>query len=103
MVSNMVECSNNIPSTQLLTIFKNFFEQHMIAYELLKDIDLVDFRVDTNADTSSIFYSVKIMKESDKERIKSMICDSLSITAYGHTYTPSVYLNGDLLCITFKK
>ena len=43
------------------------------------------------------------MKESDKERIKSMICDSLSITAYGHTYTPSVYLNGDLLCITFKK
>lgn len=103
MVNNMVEFSNNIPSNQLLTIFKSFFEQHMIAYELLKDIDLVDFKVDTDTDTSSIFYSVKIMQESDKEKIQNMICDSLSITAYGNTYTPSVYLNGDLLCITFKK
>lgn len=98
---NMVDFSHNIPSDQLLNIFKNFFEQHMVAYDLLKDIDLVDFKV--GEDTSSIFYSVKIMKESDKERIQNMMCNNVSVTAYGHTYTPSIYLNGDLLCITFKK
>lgn len=98
---NMVDFSHNIPSDQLLNIFKNFFEQHMVAYDLLKDIDLVDFKV--GEDTSSIFYSVKIMKESDKERIQNMICNNISITVYGNTYTPSIYLNGDLLCITFKK
>ena len=42
---NMVDFSHNIPSDQLLNIFKNFFEQHMVAYDLLKDIDLVDFKV----------------------------------------------------------
>ena len=62
---------------------------------------MVDFKV--GEDTSSIFYSVKIMKESDKERIQNMICNNISITVYGNTYTPSIYLNGDLLCITFKK
>jgi hypothetical protein len=98
---NMVDFSHNIPSDQLLDIFKNFFEQHMVAYDLLKDIDLVDFKV--GKDSSSIFYSVKVMKESDKERIKNMIHDSISITVYGHTYKPSIYLNGDLLCITFNK
>ena len=97
----MIDFSHNIPSDQLLNIFKNFFEQHMVAYDLLKDIDLVDFKV--GEDTSSIFYSVKIMKESDKERIQNMICNNISITVYGNTYTPSIYLNGDLLCITFKK
>lgn len=98
---NMIDFSHNIPSDQLLNIFKNFFEQHMVAYDLLKDIDLVNFKV--TEDVSSIFYSVKIMKESDKERIQNMICDNISVTVYGHTYTPSIYLNGDLLCITFKK
>ena len=57
---NMIDFSHNIPSDQLLNIFKNFFEQHMVAYDLLKDIDLVNFKV--TEDVSSIFYSVKIMK-----------------------------------------
>lgn len=105
MINNMTEFSHNIPSDQLMDIFKNFFEQHMIAYELLKGMDLIDFKVSSDLSSSSIFYSVRILNEEDKERIKRLYCNNTGYTVrvYGNTYTPSIYLNGDLLCITFKK
>ena len=98
---DILEFSQNIPSDQLLNIFMNFFEQHMIAYELLRGINFVDFNV--SEDSSSLLYSVKVMDDKEKEIIKNTLCNNVTITVYGDTYKPSIYLNGDLLCITFNK
>ena len=38
---NMVEFSNQIPSDQLIEIFKDFFEQHILAYDMLKGVEFV--------------------------------------------------------------
>ena len=98
---NMVEFSNQIPSDQLIEIFKDFFEQHILAYDMLKGIEFVRIN-NITIDKSSIMYSVKLLNDEDKEKIVSQL-NNLPLTIYGKTYTPSVYLNGDLLCITISK
>lgn len=98
---NMVEFSNQIPSDQLIEIFKDFFEQHIATYDLLKGIEFIKIN-NITIDKSSIMYSVKLLDDEDKEKIVRQL-NNLPLTVYGKTYTPSVFLNGDLLCITIDK
>ena len=98
---NMVEFSNQIPSDQLIEIFKDFFEQHIATYDLLKGIEFIKIN-NITIDKSSIMYSVKLLDDEDKEKLVRQL-NNLPLTVYGKTYTPSVFLNGDLLCITIEK
>ena len=98
---NMVEFSNQIPSDQLIEIFKDFFEQHIATYDLLKGIEFIKIN-NITIDKSSIMYSVKLLDDEDKEKIVRQL-NNLPLTVYGKTYAPSVFLNGDLLCITIDK
>ena len=98
---NMVEFSNQIPSDQLIMIFKNFFEEHIATYDLLKGIQFIKIN-NITMDKSSIMYSVKLLEDEDKEKLAKSI-NNLPLNIYGKTYYPSAYLNGDLLCITINK
>ena len=98
---NMVEFSNQIPSDQLIEIFKDFFEQHILAYDILKGVEFVKVN-NITINKSSIMYSVKLLNDEDKEKLVNQL-NNLPLTIYGKTYTPSVFLNGDLLCITIDK
>ena len=98
---NMVEFSNQIPSDQLIEIFKDFFEQHILAYDMLKGAEVVKVN-NITINKSSIMYSVKLLNDEDKEKLVNQL-NNLPLTIYGKTYTPSVFLNGDLLCITIDK
>ena len=98
---NMVQFSNQIPSDQLIEIFKDFFEQHIATYDLLKGIEFVRIN-EITMNKSSIMYSVKLLEDEDKEKLANSI-NNLPLNIYGKTYTPSVFLNGDLLCITIDK
>ena len=98
---NMVEFSNQIPSDQLMEIFKNFFEQHVAAYDILKDIEFIKIN-NITMDKSSIMYSVKLLDDEDKGKIVHQL-NNLPLSIYGKVYKPSVFINGDLLCITINK
>ena len=98
---NMVQFSNQVPSDQLMSIFKDFFEQHIVAYDLLKGIEFVRIN-EITMNKSSIMYSVKLLEYEDKEKLANSI-NNLPLNIYGKTYYPSAYLNGDLLCITINK
>ena len=62
---NMIQFSNQVPSDQLILIFKDFFEQHIAAYDLLKGIEFVR-RNEITMNKSSIMYSVKLLEDEDK-------------------------------------
>lgn len=96
----MIDFSHKVPPDQLMDIFKNFFEQHIAAYNIMKDMKFVDINVTTN--TSSILYSVKLLDKEEKNRLQKNI-SNMTISVYGKIYTPEIYINGDLLCVTFKK
>lgn len=98
---NMLEFSNKIPSEQLSIIFKDFFDEHIAVYGALKETEFNSINILTEQ-KSSIMYSVKLLKDADKEKLSSHI-SNLKLSAYGKVYTPSVYINGDLLCITISK
>ena len=98
-----IEFSKQIPSEQLAIIFKDFFEQHMLIYDILRDIQFVTIS-EVSFDKSSIIYSVKLLSEEDKGFVMTVLQNkNLSLTMYGKQYTPSVFMNGDLLCITINK
>ena len=98
---NMVEFSNQIPSDQLIMIFKNFFEEHVATYDLLKGIQFIKIN-NITMDKSSIMYSVKLLDDEDKGKIVHQL-NNLPLSIYGKVYKPSVFINGDLLCITINK
>lgn len=98
---NMIQFSNQVPSDQLILIFKDFFEQHIAAYDLLKGIEFIRIN-EITMNKSSIMYSVKLLEDEDKEKLAKSI-NNLPLNVYGKTYCPSAYLNGDLLCITINK
>ena len=98
---NMVEFSNQIPSDQLIEIFKDFFEQHIATYDLLKGIEFIKIN-NITIDKSSIMYSVKLLDDEDKEKIVHQL-NNFPLSIYGRVYKPSVFINGDLLCITINK
>lgn len=96
-----VEFSNQIQAEYLANIFKNFFEQHMVAYDILKCIKFAGINnVDFNK--SSIVYSVKLLQDEDKDKLLHNL-NNISLDMYGKTYKPDVFLNGDLLCLTISK
>ena len=53
-------------------------------------------------DKSSIMYSVKLLDDEDKGKIVHQL-NNLPLSIYGKVYKPSVFINGDLLCITINK
>ena len=98
---DMIEFSNAIPSEQLATIFIKFFNEHIAAYGVLNSVQFVNMNVITD-NKSSITYSVRLLENEDKEKLLSHL-NNITIGAFGKVYKPSVYLNGDILCVTFNK
>ncbi len=98
---DMIEFSNQIPAEHLAHIFKDFFEQHIVAYDVLKCIKFININ-EVTFNKSSIMYSVKLLQDEDKNKLLKNL-SNLTLTIYGRTYKPSIFLNGDLLCITINK
>ena len=100
---NNIEFAKNIPAVQLAEIFKSFFEQHMIAYGILKNVEFVSIN-NVSMDCASITYSVKLINQVDREALVKYINSRAStIVMYGKSYHPEVFFRGDLLCLTIKK
>lgn len=93
----------DVPAEQLALIFKDFFEQHMFTYDLLRGIHFGGINsVDIN--TASIMYSIRLLDSDNKDTlIKHLNSKAGSLVIYGKHYIPEIYFNGDLLCITIKK
>ena len=84
-------------------IFRDYFEQHMAVYDMLKGVEFGSIN-SVDMDKASIIYSVKVLNQRDKDNLLNKLTDSsISLNMYGRSYTPSVYINGDLLCITIDK
>lgn len=98
-----LEFAKNIPAAQLADIFKSFFEQHMVAYGILRNIEFIGIN-DISMDKASITYSVKLIDNINKEALKKYLNSKASaVVMYGKLYQPEVFINGDILCITIKK
>ncbi len=102
---NTLEFAKDIPAEQIAEIFRNYFEQHMAVYDMLRGMQFVRINnIETNPNTASIMYSIKLLDARDKEWLERKLnLSSGSLIIYGKKYTPEVYMNGDLLCITIKK
>lgn len=98
-----LEFAKEIPAKKLAEIFRDYFEQHMAVYDMLKGVEFGSINsIDINK--ASIIYSVKVLNEKDKDNLLNKLTDNrISLNMYGKTYNPSVYINGDLLCITIEK
>ena len=100
---NAIEFSKDIPADKLAEIFKDFFDQHMLAYSILKDVEFIQIN-NISYSEASIMYSVRLLNTENKDKlVSSLQSNSASLLIYGKRYTPEIYLNGDLLCITIKK
>ena len=98
---DMIEFSNSILAEKISIIFKDFFENHICAYKVLKGIKFVRIN-DISFDKASITYSVKLLDDEDKDLLLSHL-QGITVNIYGKDYSPDVYLNGDILCITIDK
>lgn len=100
---NTIDFVKDVPAEQLASIFKDYFEQHMFTYDLLRGVEFVKLNsIDIN--TASIMYSVKLLDNDNKEElVKHLTSKAGSLMIYGKHYTPEIFLNGDLLCITIRK
>ena len=100
---NTIDFVKDVPAEQLALIFKDYFEQHMFTYDLLRGIQFGGINsVDIN--TASIMYSVRLIGDEDKNAlVKHLNSKAGSLVIYGKHYIPEIYINGDLLCITVKK
>ncbi len=100
---NSIEFTKNIPPEMLARVFKDYFEQHMAAYYMLKGVDFVSIN-SIDMDKASIMYSVKVLDEDQKTKlVDNLKKQSSTINIYGYNVTPEVFINGDLLCLTIKK
>lgn len=98
-----LEFAKEIPAQKLAEIFRDYFEQHMAVYDMLKGVEFGSIN-SVDMDKASIIYSVKVLNQRDKDNLLNKLTDSsISLNMYGRSYTPSVYINGDLLCITIDK
>ena len=102
---NTLEFAKDIPAEQIAEIFRNYFEQHMMVYDILRGVQFVSInKIETDPSRASIIYSIKLLDSRDKENLERKLnLSSGSLNIYGHTYTPQIYMNGDLLCISIKK
>lgn len=100
---NTIDFVKDVPAEKLALIFKDYFEQHMFTYDLLRGIQFGGINsVDIN--TASIMYSVKLIEGENKDTlVKHLQSKAGSLIIYGKHYVPEIYMNGDLLCITIKK
>ena len=73
-----IEFSKQIPSEQLAIIFKDFFEQHMLIYDILRDIQFVTIS-EVSFDKSSIIYSVKLLSI---DNISSTISSAIKVVLF---------------------
>ena len=100
---NTVEFIENIPAEKVAEIFKNYFEQHMAVYDMLRGMEFISLN-DIDINTASIMYCIKPLDEKTKMNLYHKLTSSSgSLNVYGKTYTPEVFINGDLLCITISK
>ena len=100
---NTLDFVKDVPAEQLALIFKDYFEQHMFAYDLLRGIQFGGIN-SININTASIMYSIKLVEGENKDTLlKHLNSKAGSLVIYGKHYTPEIYINGDLLCITIKK
>lgn len=99
---NTLEFAKEIPAQKLAEIFKNYFEQHMAVYDMLKGTRFISIN-SIDMDSASIIYSIKMLDDNDKNILLNKFKgSSASLTIYGKVYTPNIYMNGDLLCIMIK-
>lgn len=91
----------NVPAEQVAAIFRDYFEQHMFVYDLLRGVDFVSLN-NISFDEASIIYSVTLGEENKEHLLRKLQSEAASLVVYGKKYTPKIYLNGDLLCITIK-
>lgn len=97
-----IEFAKSIPAEKLAEIFKDYFEQHMAVYYMLKEIEFITINADIS--NASIIYSIKILDDRDKDGLTRRLQESNNIlNIYGKEYKPEIFLNGDLLCITINK
>lgn len=99
-----IEFANNIPAEKLAEIFKDYFEQHMAVYDMTRGIEFVSINsVDINK--ASIMYSLKTINKEQRDNLYNKLNNNYakSLTIYGKTYNPTIFMNGDLLCITINK
>lgn len=100
---NSLEFSKNIPPEKLAQVFRDYFEQHMAAYYMLKGVNFVSIN-SIDMDKASIMYSVKVLDDDQKYKLVDYLQrQSSTVNIYGYNVTPEVFINGDLLCLTIKK
>lgn len=100
---NTLDFVKDVPADQLALIFKDYFEQHMFTYDLLRGIQFGGIN-SVNINTASIMYSVRLIGDEDKNALLNHLNSKAgSLVIYGKHYIPEIYFNGDLLCITIKK
>lgn len=92
---DMIQFSKSLPD--ILSIFKNYFEEHVVAYNLLRGVDFVKIN-DVVTDESSIVYSVELLDDEDINRLIKY-SNNIRVDIYGKTYKPNIYLNNGLLHI----
>jgi hypothetical protein len=57
-----------------------------------------------SCDKASIMYSIRLLEDADKDKIlQALKSSAASIVMYGKTYSPDIFINGDLLCISISK
>lgn len=94
---DFIEFSKTIPVSKLLDIFKNYFEEYAIVFNVLQDIEFEKIN-DIAVDKSSIVYSVRLKNEEDKQRLLETIND-LNVEMYNRKFTIHIQIDGDLLYI----
>jgi hypothetical protein len=98
-----IDFIKNIPAEKLAEIFKNYFEQHMAVYDMLKGVKFISLN-SIDMDNASLMYSVKVLDTESKDSLmRKLQSSSASLVIYGKQFTPNVFMNGDLLCITISK
>lgn len=98
-----IEFAKNIPAERLAEIFKDYFEQHMAVYDLLRGVEFISINSVTT-DKASIIYSIKVLDINEKDNLLHKLqVTSGYLNIYGKTYEPHIFMNGDLLCITINK
>lgn len=98
-----IEFSKHIDPETLARIFKDFFEQHIAMYYMLKGLNFLSLNIH-NMDDMSITYSIKLLNNEDINNIINILHrDSTSLIIYGNKIKPETYINGDQLIIKLKK
>jgi len=109
MCDDVIHFTNNTDADieTKIKIFKNFFEQHMAAYYILRGMRSAGpIKIATKEEKSvaSLTYSVKPFDDCQKKQIFDNITNTkANVKIYGQPIKPKVFMSGDLLCLTIEK